>query len=34
MYRGLLKPSLALRTKVISRAEIERFLKDTIQGIE
>jgi hypothetical protein len=27
--RGLLRPSLALRTKIISLAEIERFLRDT-----
>ena len=27
--RGLLKPSGALRNKIISRAEIERFLKET-----
>ena len=32
MYRGLLKPSLALRTKLIAKSEIERFLKDTSSG--
>ena len=29
LKRGLLKSSSALRTKVIPRTEIERFLKDT-----
>lgn len=28
--RGLLKPSKALRTRLFSRAEIERFLEATI----
>ena len=32
MYRGLLKPSLALRIKVTPRAEIERFLRETSGG--
>lgn len=30
--RGLLRSSSALRTKLISRAEIERFLKVTTEG--
>jgi len=29
IYRGLLKSSLALRSKVIAKSEIERFLRDT-----
>jgi len=29
--RGLLKSSSALRTKVISREELERFLRETTQ---
>ncbi|HEY5232801.1 MAG TPA: helix-turn-helix domain-containing protein [Verrucomicrobiae bacterium] len=31
LKRGLLKSSSALRTKIISLAEIERFLKETAQ---
>ena len=31
VQRGLLRSSSALRTKLISRAEIERFLRDTTQ---
>ena len=30
IQRGLLKPSLALRHKIIPKFEIERFLKETI----
>jgi predicted site-specific integrase-resolvase len=30
--RGLLRSSTALRTKLISRKEIERFLKATTEG--
>ncbi len=33
MYRGLLKPSLALRKKMIARSEIERFLKTTTSEV-
>jgi predicted DNA-binding transcriptional regulator AlpA len=33
LYRGLLKSSLALRSKVIARSEIERFLRDTSRGM-
>lgn len=29
LYRGLLRSSLALRSKLIAKSEIERFLKDT-----
>jgi len=29
LERGLLRSSLALRRKLISKAEIERFLKET-----
>jgi predicted site-specific integrase-resolvase len=31
LKRGLLKSSSALRTKIISLAEIERFLRETAQ---
>jgi excisionase family DNA binding protein len=31
--RGLLKTSLALRRKLISKVEVERFLKDTSSGV-
>ncbi len=34
IHRGLLKSSLALRTKVIAKSEIERFLKDTSCELE
>jgi hypothetical protein len=33
MYRRLLKPSLALRTKLIAKSEIERFLRETSSGV-
>jgi predicted DNA-binding transcriptional regulator AlpA len=32
LYRGLLKSSLAIRSKVIAKSEIERFLRDTSEG--
>ncbi|HWW00478.1 MAG TPA: hypothetical protein VNZ64_12335 [Candidatus Acidoferrum sp.] len=34
VQRGLLKSSSALRTKIISKSEIERFLRDTVPGNE
>ena len=33
IQRGLLKSSLALRHKIISKAEIERFLKETSESV-
>jgi len=33
LYRGLLKSSLAIRRKVIAKSEIERFLRDTSEGL-
>ena len=33
LARGLLRCSLALRSKIIARSEIERFLKDTSRTI-
>ena len=32
--RGLLKSSLALRSKMIAKSEIERFLRDTTRWLE
>jgi len=33
LKRGLLRSSLALRTKIIPKAEIERFLKETSRSL-
>jgi len=33
MQRGLLRSSLALRNKIISKTEIERFLKETTSAV-